>query len=174
MEKLTLEQCNALPIEELFFATIQEEIDFERNDDAAQKVRQTVRQKIGEEVAKEKAKRQADISDEQEKDITELVTALALCTGTTAVRATVVWKCPDGRYISLNGYGNGFYDKSQLSYMEPLGNYYKEGTFRFVEELDGEKSDDGFMCGIMFDVDDLAAFDEYDRKVKASIGGSWF
>lgn len=173
MKKLTLEQCNALPLEELFIATIQEEIDFEdsqKSGEAKSKIQSGIKQMV----ADEKAAMQSNISNENENMIAELVTKMVFAFGANTSRTTVVWKLPDGTYLSLNGYGNGIYKEEDLKYIEPLGTYCKKGQFRFLEGLKTKETDDDSTDGIFIDVDSLDGINAYEKKVREAEGGSWF
>ena len=186
MEKLTLEQCNALPISELYMATIEEPMDSEASqafmkcypkeakngEELVGRAKQLIEETVNQAIDK-----YANTSDSEEKEcMADLKDSMGdfadmlLGMVTKFTRVTVVHKMPEGTFLELNGYGNKIYGSKMVTLVEPLADYYEEGTFRFLDnpadltdEPDIDLNNPTFN-GIFIDVDSLEGFERYTAK----------
>ena len=175
MEKLTLEQCNALPIEKLFIATIEENLDSESSQEFMQenpKVAEDGQKKLtavkdGINKAFSKAMAENDIEEIPEDMQSTLKTIFneIVKNSVKMTRTVVVYKIDEGKFRDLNGYGNQVYNEERLLFVEPFSDYYAEGTFKFHEFTEEEIDGSPFMNGICVDVDSLDGFEKYENKV---------
>lgn len=171
MEKITLEQCNALPISELFIATVEESID---SDDSNELILNNPKlaeetDKMADQVANEieesisRANIMLEDLPEDAQDTLNSVIDEFLKMAVKMTRTAVVYKRSDGTYIDLNGFGNKTYNEESLIFVEPFSDYYTEGSFKFREL--SEKSYNPFMRGIFIDFDSLDGIEMYEKKV---------
>ena len=174
MKKITLEQCNALPISELLIATIEEPMDsddsnelIQNNPKLAEKVNKMTGQvvnKIEESISNAKTELMLeDLPEDAQNTLNSVIDAF-LKMAVKIKRTAVVYKRSDGTYIDLNGYGNKTYKKESLIFVEPFSDYYTEGSFKFCE-FSEEESDNPFMRGIGIDFDSLDGMERYEKKV---------
>ena len=179
MKKLTLEQCNALPIESLVIAVIAEDTD----TPSAQAFREARPEKWDQSCfgGLKKCRRQttsmlADILQENglldvPKDAEQFwegVNAVrdlsVMLADVKFVRPSVLYRCPDGKYLDLNGYGNNFYEESSLRDIRPFSDYFTRDQFRFVPaaEKPSTPNQDGIHIDMKWEAD---GFERYRKDI---------
>ena len=182
MGKLTLADCNAMPINTLFLATI----TVPMNSIAGQNFINSLSADSEEKVKLDEAKQQLSSMIDDAFDTVfgthseethvgkEQFSNTILSACSFYVRTSVVHKRPDGTFVEVNGYGNLEIDPTALTYLKPLADYYPEGTFRFLEfptetaeliKMFGTKYPKDFTTGIYFDVDCTEPFKKYEDEV---------
>ncbi len=186
MGKLTLADCNAMPINTLFLATITVPI----NSIAGQNFINSLSADSEEKVKLDEAKQQLSSmiddafdtvfgtnSEETHVEKEQFSDAILSACSFFYVRSSVVHKRSDGTFVEVNGYGNLEIDPTALTYLKPLADYYPEGTFRFLEfptetaeliKMFGTKCPKDFTTGIYFDVDSTEPFEKYTAEVNAA------
>ncbi|MBR4261505.1 MAG: hypothetical protein IKQ33_06130 [Clostridia bacterium] len=174
MEKLTLEQCNALPITDLFIATIEEPMDSEHSkaflqcdlDEAknAEELISKAKESIDESIASVMEQNGEEELTQEQEDFFKLLSDGFLSMAVSFTRTAVVYKLSDGTYLDLNGFGNDIYGEEKVKFIEPFSDYYEEGTFRFIEGP--EDAEEPNRRGIHIDVDELDGVDQYTDKMK--------
>ena len=179
MKDLTLDQCNALPIEVLVIAVIVERT----NTPAAKAFQEACPDKWQKSIAKAKlqCRRQAT------SDMCDFLTETQLLSvpkeettfwnGVNAVRdlavmfgdakferPSVLYRSPDGDYYDLNGYGNCVYKESSLRDIRPFSDYFTRNQFRFVsaEKQPKTPNQNGIHIDMKWEAD---GFERYESDI---------
>lgn len=185
MRKLTLADCNAMPINTLFLATIEAPL----NSNSAQNFINSLSVDSEKKAKLDETKQQLtsmiddafdadfDANSEETRVIKEQLSDIFLSACASYVRTSVVHKRYDGTFVEVNGYGNLEIDPTSLAHLKPLADYYPEGTFRFLEfptetdeliKIFGTKYPKDFTTGIYFDVDSTEPFEKYEAEVNTA------
>ena len=190
MGKLTLADCNAMPINTLFLATITCPL----NSNSAQNFLNSLSNDSEEKAKLNEAKQQLtsiieDAFEDAFKDdfdapseeakvmMKKQFSDLLLSNCASYVRTTVVHKRTDGTFIEVNGYGNLEIDPTSLTHLKPFADYYTEGTFRFLEfpteteeiiKIFGTELPEDFATGIYCDVDSTEPMEKYGADVNSA------
>ena len=180
MEKLTIEQCNALPIEALVIAVIVENGDSENarafaavDSEACKKqlqqsaldCRRQINSQMGDLLEKCDA---LNLPKENPEFFSRFNLAREISIWSSPIRfsrPSVLYKCPDGKYLDLNGYGNSFYDADSLENIKPFSDYFTRDEFRFVaaKEKPQTPNQDGIHIDMKWSAD---GFERYKKDIE--------